>query len=269
MCNPPFYGSREDIERSTEGKALPPNAACTGAEVEMITPGGEVSFVCQMVQESIRYASRCRWYTSMLGKMSSLVGVTQALTQHSIDNYAVTELVQGQTRRWAIAWSLMDIRLPDDINRLAKPNPSIQIHLPPRNTLHYIIHASLHALESQLSAVIDSVSEATSRPYKEVPKGYRCLIVYAPRNTWSRKARRAVKSQSSHSSTLVQELAFTDDPQTDRGLVCSITIHADIVDDQCKMTFQWAKGHDIVLFEGFCNHVSRKVQLGLQDNNNS
>ncbi|KAK7692919.1 hypothetical protein QCA50_004558 [Cerrena zonata] len=115
MCNPPFYSDKDEVRQSAEAKQIGPNAVCTGADVEMITPGGESAFVCKMVHESINFGAKCRWYTSMLGKMSSLNDVVKMLREHKIDNYAITEFVQGQTRRWAIAWSFDDIHLPDTI----------------------------------------------------------------------------------------------------------------------------------------------------------
>lgn len=80
----------------------------------------------------------------MLGKLASLTHVVQALRDnkvrpqvhihfHSfkdarknsctmqIENYAVAELVQGQTRRWVLAWSFADVHLPDV--RLPHPPP--------------------------------------------------------------------------------------------------------------------------------------------------
>lgn len=54
MCNPPFYSSREDDSRSAEGKVLEPSSVCTGADVEMITPNGEETFVGEMVKESMK-----------------------------------------------------------------------------------------------------------------------------------------------------------------------------------------------------------------------
>lgn len=61
MCNPPFYSDREEVLRSAEAKELGPNAVCTGADTEMITPGGEVMFVRKMVEESLILKTRCRY----------------------------------------------------------------------------------------------------------------------------------------------------------------------------------------------------------------
>ena len=49
----------------------------------------------------------------MVGKFSSLEKIVGILRSHNVDNYALTELVQGQTRRWVIAWSFSDLRIPD------------------------------------------------------------------------------------------------------------------------------------------------------------
>jgi hypothetical protein len=121
-----------------------------GAEVEMITSGGEVGFVERMIAESMERKdwclcvsptlhthqptnlprSCCRWYTSMLGKLSSLDPVVRRLRENKvrgwcatyfftpdstlqIDNYAITAFVQGQTWRWAVGWSFSAFRLPD------------------------------------------------------------------------------------------------------------------------------------------------------------
>lgn len=61
MCNPPFYSSREEVEKSANDKEFEPNAVCTGASVEMITAGGENAFVCRIVEESLGYRERCRY----------------------------------------------------------------------------------------------------------------------------------------------------------------------------------------------------------------
>lgn len=71
MCNPPFYSSREEIEKSTTEKEFSPSAVCTGTDTEMITPGGESAFVRQMVTESLIYRTKCR---SVLGLVCSVPG---------------------------------------------------------------------------------------------------------------------------------------------------------------------------------------------------
>lgn len=77
----------------------------------MITPGGEITFVSNMITQSVNLKTRVRWFTSMLGKLSSLSAIVQKLLDLDVENWAVTEFVQGKgTRRWAVAWSWMDWR---------------------------------------------------------------------------------------------------------------------------------------------------------------
>lgn len=128
MCNPPFYTSHEEMAASAEAKSQAPSSVgspphritelvadfvqtCTGAEVEMITSGGEVEFVTRMIDESLQLRDRIKWYTAMLGKLSSVTTLVDNLMKRENHNYAVTEFVQGnKTKRWAVAWSWGDMR---------------------------------------------------------------------------------------------------------------------------------------------------------------
>ncbi|KAM5484936.1 putative 23S rRNA (adenine(1618)-N(6))-methyltransferase [Microsporum audouinii] len=111
MCNPPFYETQEEMLQLAEEKQHEPLSVCTGAETEMITPGGEVAFVNKMIEESLRLREAVKWYTSMLGKRSSLLSLIEELQRLGNKNWAVTEFIQGdKTKRWAIAWSWKDVR---------------------------------------------------------------------------------------------------------------------------------------------------------------
>jgi 23S rRNA (adenine1618-N6)-methyltransferase len=95
--------------------------ACTGVEVEMVTSGGEVAFVKKMIEESLQLRDRIQWYTSMLGKLSSINVLVEMLLKHENHNFAVTEFEQGsKTKRWAIAWSWGD-RRPAMVSRIFPP----------------------------------------------------------------------------------------------------------------------------------------------------
>ena len=77
----------------------------------MVTPGGEVAFVTRMIDESLRLGTRCQWYTSMLGKLSSVGEVVESITSKGCQNWGVKEFLQGQkTRRWGVAWSWNPMR---------------------------------------------------------------------------------------------------------------------------------------------------------------
>ena len=121
MCNPPFYASEEEQLLAAAFKKRPPHSACTGAAIEMVTPGGEIAFVSRMIVESKKLNDLCQWYTSMLGKYSSVEVILDRLGKAGVHNWAVRDLVQGnKTKRWAVAWSWGDMR-PNNVYLLTGP----------------------------------------------------------------------------------------------------------------------------------------------------
>ena len=83
----------------------------------MVTPGGEIAFVSRMIEESVTMKTRCQWYTSMLGKLSSVGIIVEKLKEIGVTNFAVKEFVQGgKTRRWGVAWS-WDAMRPRQVSR--------------------------------------------------------------------------------------------------------------------------------------------------------
>jgi len=247
MCNPPFYASKEEATHSSATKALLPSAVrsldcsrlqailrpslqiCTGADVEMITPGGEEA----ISSFPLTCLTPHRWYTSMLGKQSSLTALVTLLRAHSITNYALTELVQGHTRRWALAWSFTDTRVPDDV---ARPSASaLRRLLPPRTTYRQRLHSAppVGTLRRMLTALAD---EAVSISDK--------FCVVARRDTWSRSARRRARGLDSDASA----------GETGVLLVADVWMEGEV-----ELVVEWKRGRDVQAFESFARHVGRKL----------
>ncbi|KAJ3996978.1 S-adenosyl-L-methionine dependent methyltransferase [Lentinula boryana] len=298
MCNPPFYSSLQDVAQSAEAKENGPNAVCTGSEVEMITSGGESAFVGKMVIESLSIRERCRWYTSMLGKLSSAVEVIDILKSNSIDNYLLTEFVQGQTRRWAVGWSYTDIRLPDSISRILNSNQTISKCLPAHNTIQQpVLSVSKKSLYETVSSVLSSIShiqfyddphrrDTSDMEIDTEPRGGVGFLVFAQEDTWSRSARRRQKrllgdSAGPNLDVVSSVPAASGERVPCSRFACSIHIRESVVkkggflhgnavtkrdspaiptSQSFTVEFTWRQGHDRGLFNSFCSHVSGKVQ---------
>lgn len=121
MCNPPFFSSAAEMRSSLTGesKSRPPSAVCTGAEVEMVTEGGDLGFALRMLQESLKLRDKVQWYTIMLGKLASANELVGHLKQAGVRNWAVGVLRANseKTKRWTVGWSFGACR-PPDVSRM-------------------------------------------------------------------------------------------------------------------------------------------------------
>ena len=118
MMNPPFYASEDEMEARARAKARPPHSACTGAPVEMVCEGGELAHASRLVAESLALRGRVQWYTTMLGLASTVEALVGQLREAGINNYAISELVQGRkTRRWVLGWSFGPLRPAQHVAR--------------------------------------------------------------------------------------------------------------------------------------------------------
>jgi len=98
MCNPPFFKSMHEAGRN-------PETAHGGTDHEMVCKGGELVFVKAMVDESMELKEQVHWYTSMLGKKSTLKEIRKYLHELKVPVVRSTHFFQGETSRWAVGWS--------------------------------------------------------------------------------------------------------------------------------------------------------------------
>ncbi|KAL4865361.1 hypothetical protein BDV12DRAFT_174744 [Aspergillus spectabilis] len=247
MCNPPFYSSQNEMVSSAEEKERPPFSACTGAEVEMVTKGGEVSFVSRMINESLQLREAVRWWTSMLGKLSSVSVLVEKLIGLGNHNYAVTEFVQGnKTRRWAIAWSWTDLRPAVSVARGISSFPKHLLPFPSEYTFE-LPNSSIDDIGNSLNDELSSLHiHWTWSP--DLATG----VGFAPENVWSRQYRRKMKISESH-----------EKPEDDRkaALGFKVQLEMDPTEEKTiRVVVRWLKGTDTVLFESFCGMIKRKLE---------
>jgi 23S rRNA (adenine1618-N6)-methyltransferase len=254
MCNPPFYASDEDMVCSAEKKARPPNSVCTGAPVEMVCEGGEVAFVSRLLDDSLLFRERVQWYTTMFGKLTSLQEFVGKLREKGIDNYAVTEFVQGnKTKRWGLGWSFGSMRPSDEAARGMK-GVLWKALLPA--VVEVVIGKvdlknGVRSLEERLSMVLGGLDLLEWEWDKEKLRG----VGRASENVWSRAWRRRKMRE--------EKEGIADGGQRVEGggecrfgfLVCTQVSRTEAI-----VSLRWLEGHGDGLFESFAGWLKTQIK---------
>lgn len=240
MTNPPFFPTEEAMLAGAAKKSRPPNSVCTGAAVEMVTEGGEVRFVERIIEESLVLKEGMRWYTAMLGFLSSVTSILAKLKEHDIGNFAVTEFVQGQTKRWAVAWSFRTMRPSAEASRIVKALPKDL--LPPITEVGIttLPLSSLAGLGDHLSEAISALDLLSWEWDKQRLEG----TGRATDRVWARAWRR------------MKERGMQGTSESDTSRLFGFTVEIR-VKTEVHVACRWREGVDPVAFESFVGFLKR------------
>ncbi|KAK4097688.1 hypothetical protein N658DRAFT_500200 [Parathielavia hyrcaniae] len=260
MMNPPFYSSEEDMLSSAQKKARPPLSACTGAPVEMVCEGGEVAHVGRLLRESLalRDRDRIRWYTSMLGKVTSLDALVEQLRGHGIDNYAVTEFVQGnKTRRWALGWSFGPMRPAEHVARGMKAGFWKKV-LPPAVSTELLVVSPAEPVDPVIGRIKEVVGALELMSWTWEPEAARG-VGRTRENVWSRAWRRKKmkrEHQSEGQNEVGTETAASELEACQLGFEIAVVVRK----SETLVSLHWREGHDAHIFDSLAGFLQGKLK---------
>lgn len=138
MCNPPFFGSAQELHFSfkarKESRPKPRNAFCANVN-EVVASGGEVEFVTRLIKESEQLKEHIRIYSTMIGHKSSLNPLKKLLREVNVVSFKQTEFCQGHTTRWGLAWTFCDI----DLRKVPEITLAASRKLKPKQPFKYVL----------------------------------------------------------------------------------------------------------------------------------
>jgi len=116
MCNPPFHQSLQEAHAGASRKRnnLGTNKQGQnklnfgGQKAELWCPGGELSFIKTMINESKQYRAQVLWFTSLVSKKDNLAPLKKSLKKAGAVEVNVINMAQGQKISRFIAWTFLD-----------------------------------------------------------------------------------------------------------------------------------------------------------------
>ena len=115
ICNPPFHSSTEEAAKSSHRKVknlsgkkvVKPVLNFAGISSELITEGGEPTFIHNMIKESANFAQNCYWFSTLVSKQSTLKGIYKALNDLEVGQIKTIPIGTGNKSSRIIAWSFL------------------------------------------------------------------------------------------------------------------------------------------------------------------
>lgn len=118
ICNPPFHASKEEALASNRRKTTNLNRKKLdlapkrekqetnfgGQDSELWCEGGEITFIQNMIRESVDYQKQVEWFSTLVSREESLLTLEKTLKQIGATQYRVLDMSQGQKKSRILAW---------------------------------------------------------------------------------------------------------------------------------------------------------------------
>ncbi len=110
MCNPPFHASAAEAAAGTHRKLRNLGEKKDvlnfgGKAGELWCEGGELAFIRRMIEESVAFADRCGWFTTLVSKSEHLPRLEKTLRQVKASEVKIIDMAQGQKKSRILAWT--------------------------------------------------------------------------------------------------------------------------------------------------------------------
>lgn len=130
ICNPPFHSSIEEASSRTLRKVNNLRRSSTktpqkemgeklvsahlnfgGQHGELVFPGGELTFIGNMIIESVLFRENFLWFTSLVSRKENLGALYHLLRKNQAVEVKTIDMAQGQKISRIIAWTFKDVKV--------------------------------------------------------------------------------------------------------------------------------------------------------------
>ncbi|MFY0606076.1 MAG: 23S rRNA (adenine(1618)-N(6))-methyltransferase RlmF [Cyclobacteriaceae bacterium] len=118
VCNPPFHASIEEAQKGTlrkiknltGGKSKKRTLNFSGRENELVYPGGELSFILKMIDESIHLSESTLLFTTLVSKESNLKPILQELRRIKVKGSWTVPMQTGNKSTRIVGWTFQSAK---------------------------------------------------------------------------------------------------------------------------------------------------------------
>jgi 23S rRNA (adenine1618-N6)-methyltransferase len=115
LCNPPFHkslneallGNKRKVQNLTKQTTAKSALNFGGKNNELWCEGGEITFIKNMIKESLEFSKNCLWFTTLVSKKENLPFIYKSLKDIKAVDVKTIEMAHGQKISRIVAWTFL------------------------------------------------------------------------------------------------------------------------------------------------------------------